>query len=58
MRNPLNRVMVTCAITGNLTQQWTLSLAVSVVTVEIPSVAVEPLTAIPGLPVPIPQPPR
>jgi len=49
-------VMRVAAITGNLTQQWTLSLAVSVEVAEVPSLAVEPLTAMPGLPVP--RPPR
>jgi outer membrane protein assembly factor BamB len=44
------------AVTGNLTQQWTLSLALSVA--EIPSIAIEPLTVIPGLSVPNPLPPR
>lgn len=38
------------AVTGSLNQQWTLSLAIPA----LPSLAVEPLTAIPGLPIPIP----
>lgn len=48
--------LLIAAVTGNLTQQWTLSLAVSVP--GLPSIAVGPLTAIPGLLVPIPRPPR
>lgn len=44
------------AITGGLSQQWQLSMAVSAPPAP-PSIAVEPLTALPGLPVPIPRPP-
>lgn len=43
------------AVSGNLTQQWTLALAVSVW--DVPSIAVEPLTALPGLLIPSPLPP-
>ncbi len=41
------------ALTGTLEQQWTLVLAI----LPRPSIAVEPLTALPGLLLPSPQPP-
>jgi hypothetical protein len=44
------------AVTGSLTQQWKLLLAVSDPPAP-PPLAIEPLTALPGLPVPIPRPP-
>ena len=44
------------AITGGLDQKWTLSLAVSAPPA-VPTQRIEPLTALPGLSVPIPRPP-
>ena len=44
------------AVTGGLDQKWTLSLAVPAPPA-VPAQRLEPLTALPGLPVPIPRPP-
>jgi outer membrane protein assembly factor BamB len=46
-------VLRVAAVTGSLTRQWQLSLGIP----GLPALAVEPLSAIPGLPLPIPRPP-